>query len=227
MTCYDIMVPHEIIIVMHLQAEDIQQNSDSIQFTSDRARRARDSSKTRGHRTAPLMFHCLYLYMGIAIASLSCTHLSRQYVLLLCAISHYTKATTPPPPSVPPHLAAAAATLAPPSVSSRPPPLPSSAAKFDVFISYKHETISIMCATAVYRHLTTLGFKVYLDERELTGGDNIGKKVSAAIRGSTIFLPILSFEYVHEAGELWYLKKLHFANVAHREIRIQRSEYPR
>ena len=143
-------------------------------------------------------------------------HTSFQAVCFafMCNFSLY-QGNNSPPPSVPPHLAAAAASFATPSVSSRPPPLPSSAAKFDVFISYKHETISIECAKAVYERLTTLGFKVYfLDESEGTSGVNIGKEVTAAIRASTIFLPILSFEYVKEAGELWCLKELNFASAA-------------
>ena len=89
---------------------------------------------------------------------------------------------------------------------------------YDIFLSYKHETVSMKCAQTVCEHLTGLGHKVYLDERELMGGVNIGKELTAAISEAPIFLPILSSEYMTKGGELWCQRELDFAKYKEREL---------
>ena len=66
----------------------------------------------------------------------------------------------------------------------------------------------------MHERLTGLGFKVYLDDNEIRGGDHIGKKLTTAIRVSSIFLPILSPEFTTEAGELWCQPELDFTKAA-------------
>ena len=90
--------------------------------------------------------------------------------------------------------------------------------KFDIFLSYKHETVSIECAKVVYERLTSLGFKVYLDENQQYGGVHIGKQLTAAISEAPIFLPILSSQYMTKGGELWCKRELNFAKYKEREL---------
>ena len=85
------------------------------------------------------------------------------------------------------------------------------AATYDVFISYKNGAVSEGYATAIDRHLTEAGYKVYRDEKNLAGGTTINKELAAAIHNSSVFLPILCSQYVTKPGERWCQSELNYA----------------
>ena len=59
---------------------------------------------------------------------------------------------------------------------------------------------------------------MYMDENELFGGDDISEELAAAISNTPIFLPILSYKYMTEAGELWCKNELDFAKLKKRKL---------
>ena len=63
-----------------------------------------------------------------------------------------------------------------------------------------------------------MSYRVYWDENEIVGGDNISTQLAAAINKATIFLAILSSEYMTESGKLWCQRELDFAKHKNRKV---------
>lgn len=88
----------------------------------------------------------------------------------------------------------------------------------DVFLSYKREPESMQCADEIEEYLANLNVKVYRDTSRVVGGDSFPKKLAAAIDRTTIFIPILSNDYMGESGESWCHNELNFAKEKKKQI---------
>ncbi|KAG2668389.1 hypothetical protein I3760_15G157900 [Carya illinoinensis] len=77
--------------------------------------------------------------------------------------------------------------------------------QYDVFLSFRGEDTRDTFTAHLYRALTQKGISTYLDEDELRRGDEISPALFQAIKGSRIFIIVLSKNY---ASSTWCLEEL-------------------
>ena len=77
--------------------------------------------------------------------------------------------------------------------------------KYDVFLNFRGEDTRYNFTSHLYKALRDKGFKTFLDEDNLQGGDTISKELPKAIELSMISIVVFSKNY---ASSTWCLREL-------------------
>ncbi|XP_031499142.2 disease resistance protein RUN1-like [Nymphaea colorata] len=77
--------------------------------------------------------------------------------------------------------------------------------EYDVFLSFRGEDTRHGFTKHIYEELVRMQVRTFFDNEELETGDKIGDRLSNAIKGSEIFVPIFSVRY---ADSRWCLMEL-------------------
>ncbi|GLJ08053.1 hypothetical protein SUGI_0080510 [Cryptomeria japonica] len=83
-------------------------------------------------------------------------------------------------------------------------PLPTAA--YNVFINHRGIETKQSVASLLYHNLQNKGFKVFLDQKSLQGGEYVPAAIRQAIRKASVHVAILSPNY---ADSEWCLDELH------------------
>ena len=94
-------------------------------------------------------------------------------------------------------------------------------AALTLFISYKRQDSSSF-AKKLYANLCVNGYKVFFDERNITGADYLNDEISSAIEKCDVMIFILSENYAYSD---WCIKELKFAESKEkRKVLIKRMQ---
>ncbi|XP_057817737.2 disease resistance protein Roq1 isoform X1 [Cryptomeria japonica] len=127
--------------------------------------------------------------------------------LSLCSTRHHSTASQGIAPSPSDTNAAFEQVVPSASTSGRSTQMPDRKLPYDVFINHRGPDVKHTLAAALYKTLTGMGLRVFLDEEELEYGDFLPGEIEEAMRGALLHIAIFSKNYAQSS---WCLAELSF-----------------